>query len=202
MLNKYKPRSNLGNNMFIQTETTPNPQTIKLIPGKVVMEEGVLEITDSLNATDSPLAKRLFDVEGVISVFLGNDFITITKNSSSDWQVIKPLALAAVMDHYTSNDPIVTSNLIVKPDENLIQDDNINQETVDQIIELIETRVRPAVAQDGGDIIYKGFKDGVVFLHMRGACAGCPSSTLTLKNGIENMLKHYIPEVNTVEAIN
>jgi Fe-S cluster biogenesis protein NfuA len=202
MLNKYKPRSNLGNNMFIQTETTPNPQTIKLIPGKTVMEQGVLEITDILSATNSPLAKRLFDVEGIISVFLGNDFITVTKNSSSDWQVIKPLALAAVMDHYTSKDPIVTSNLIIKSDEQLIQDDNINQETVDQIIELIETRVRPAVAQDGGDIIYKGFKDGVVFLHMRGACAGCPSSTLTLKNGIENMLKHYIPEVNTVEAIN
>ena len=188
--------------MFIQTETTPNPQTIKLIPGETVMPEGVLEITDSLNATESPLAKRLFDVEGIISVFLGNDFITVTKNSSSDWQVIKPLALAAVMDHYTSKDPIVTDNLIFKPNEELIQDENIDQKIVDQIIELIETRVRPAVAQDGGDIIYKGFKDGVVFLHMRGACAGCPSSTLTLKNGIENMLKHYIPEVNTVEAIN
>jgi len=148
------------------------------------------------------LAKRLFDVEGITNVFLGSDFITITKNTDADWQVIKPLALAAVMDHYTSEEPIISDTSNIQNNEKTFHDDSVDQEVINQIIELIETRVRPAVAQDGGDIVYKGFKDGTVFLHMRGACAGCPSSTLTLKNGIENMLKHYIPEVITVEAIN
>jgi len=188
--------------MFIQTEDTPNPQTLKFLPGKEVMNNNVMEITNNSEALASPLAKRIFDIEGIKSIFLGSDFITVTKESNAEWQVIKPLALAAIMDHYMSGEPILSSNSVNLTDEEIIYDELVDKQVIDQITELIETRVRPAVAQDGGDITFKGFKNGVVYLHMRGACAGCPSSTITLKNGIENMLKHYIPEIESVEAIN
>ena len=188
--------------MFIQTEDTPNPQTIKFLPGKEVMNDNVMEINNESEALVSPLAKRVFDVEGIKSVFLGSNFITVTKETSANWQVIKPLALAAIMDHYTSGEPVIADEAVNQINEEFINDELIDREVINQIKELIETRVRPAVAQDGGDIIFKGFKNGVVYLHMRGACAGCPSSTITLKNGIENMLKHYIPEIDSVEAIN
>ncbi|MAI06766.1 MAG: NifU family protein [Alphaproteobacteria bacterium TMED87] len=188
--------------MFIQTEDTPNPQTLKFLPGKEVMNNNVMEITNNSEALASPLAKRIFYIEGIKSIFLGSDFITVTKESNAEWQVIKPLALAAIMDHYMSGEPILSSNSVNQTDEEIIYDELVDKQVIDQITELIETRVRPAVAQDGGDITFKGFKNGVVYLHMRGACAGCPSSTITLKNGIENMLKHYIPEIESVEAIN
>ena len=187
--------------MFIQTEQTPNPATLKFLPGRPVMETGVADFTAAEDAVHSPLAARLFEVGGVTAVFFGADFITVTKSNVTDWQVIKPLALGAIMDHYTSGQPIMSAGSEVGDDEAVMEDDDVDPDVVDQIKELLDTRVRPAVAQDGGDIVYKGFKGGTVYLHMRGACAGCPSSTMTLKMGIENMLRHYIPEVNQVEAV-
>ena len=185
--------------MFIQTEQTPNPQTLKFLPGKVVMDEGTAFFQKSEDAHNSPFAKRLFDVDGVEGVFFGSDFITITKNSSTDWQVMKPLVLGSIMDHYNSNEETIITN---KKEENMsLRTSEDDTETVKQIKELLDTRVRPAVAMDGGDIIYDSFKDGIVYLHMQGACSGCPSSTATLKMGIENMLKHYVPEVQEVRPI-
>ena len=185
--------------MFIQTEQTPNPQTLKFLPGKVVMDEGTAFFQKSEDAHNSPFAKRLFDVDGVEGVFFGSDFITITKNSSTDWQVMKPLVLGSIMDHYNSNEETIITN---KKEENIsLRTSEDDTETVKQIKELLDTRVRPAVAMDGGDIIYDSFKDGIVYLHMQGACSGCPSSTATLKMGIENMLKHYVPEVQEVRPI-
>tara|TARA_B100000401_G_scaffold346650_1_gene244483 strand:- start:140 stop:703 length:564 start_codon:yes stop_codon:yes gene_type:complete len=185
--------------MFIQTEQTPNPQTLKFLPGKVVMEEGTAFFQNDQEATNSPFAKRLFGVEGVEGVFFGSDFITITKTQTLDWQVMKPLILGSIMDHYNSGE----ATLIKEPrkeNKSLEKDDN-DTDIVKQIKELLDTRVRPAVAMDGGDIIYDSFKDGIVYLHMQGACSGCPSSTATLKMGIENMLKHYVPEVQEVRPI-
>lgn len=181
--------------MFIQTEATPNPSSLKFVPGRAVMESGTADYTNREEAAKSPLALRLFDVDGVTGVFLGSDFITATKDDSRDWQVLKPMILGAIMQHFTSGEPVVvgTGN-----DQGGEQD----SEVVGQIRELIETRVRPVVARDGGDIIFRDFRDGVVYLNMRGACAGCPSSTATLKNGIENMLRHFVPEVQSVEAVN
>ena len=185
--------------MFIQTEYTPNPQTLKFLPGKVVMDDGTAFYQSTQDASDSPLAKRLFDVDGVEGVFFGSDFITITKAQSIDWQILKPLILGSIMDHYNSGDETISKetqkeNTSLKLSEN---DDDI----VKQIKELLDTRVRPAVAMDGGDIVYDSFKDGIVYLHMQGACSGCPSSTATLKMGIENMLKHYVPEVQEVRPV-
>ena len=186
--------------MFIQTEQTPNPQTLKFLPGKVVMEDGTAFFQNVDEASNSPFAKRLFGVDGVDGVFFGSDFITITKNQSLDWQVMKPLILGSIMDHYNSGDVTVFSE---DSEKNTSLDKNENDsDIVKQIKELLDTRVRPAVAMDGGDIIYDSFKDGIVYLHMQGACSGCPSSTATLKMGIENMLKHYVPEVQEVRPIN
>ena len=185
--------------MFIQTEQTPNPQTLKFLPGKVVMEEGTAFFQNVEEGSNSPFAKRLFELDGVEGVFFGSDFITITKNQSLDWQVMKPLILGSIMDHYNSGD--VTINNPKKNDDTSLKVDENDTDIVKQIKELLDTRVRPAVAMDGGDIVYDSFKDGVVYLHMQGACSGCPSSTATLKMGIENMLKHYVPEVQEVRPI-
>ncbi|MCW8914262.1 MAG: NifU family protein [Magnetovibrio sp.] len=182
--------------MFIQTEATPNPATLKFLPGQAVMPSGTANFTDAESAANSPLALRLFEIEGVDGIFLGGDFVTVTKADDAQWDVVKPRVLAAVMDHFTQGLDVIT----VTEGEDA-GDDN-DSDTVKQIKELIETRVRPAVAQDGGDIVFRSFEEGVVYLHMQGACAGCPSSTATLKNGIENMLRHFIPEVQEVRAVN
>ncbi len=185
--------------MFIQTEHTPNPQTLKFLPGKVVMEEGTAFFQDVNEGSNSPFAKRLFEIEGVEGVFFGSDFITITKSQSIDWQVMKPLILGSIMDHYNSGDETIIKN--EKAENTSLKTNENDNDIVKQIKELLDTRVRPAVAMDGGDIIYDSFKDGVVYLHMQGACSGCPSSTATLKMGIENMLKHYVPEVQEVRPV-
>ncbi len=184
--------------MFIQTEDTPNPAALKFLPGKPVLDSGVADFTNRDAAQRSPLARLLFEIDGVAGVFLGSDFVTVTKTDEKSWQVLKPMVLGAVMDHFTSGAPVMEGEA---EDDEEMADDGTHSEIISQIKELIETRVRPAVAQDGGDIIYKGFKNGTVYLNLRGSCAGCPSSTATLKMGIENMLKHYVPEVLQVEAI-
>ncbi|MBT6134351.1 MAG: NifU family protein [Kordiimonadaceae bacterium] len=181
--------------MFIQTEQTPNPATLKFIPGEVVLDSGTMFFESKDAASISPLAEVLFDVEGVSAVFLGSDFITV-ENNGADWNVLKPSILGIIMEHYTAGLPIVTGEAKIE-----VADDDADPEIVAQIMELLDTRVRPAVARDGGDITYHGFKDGVVYLRMQGACSGCPSSTATLKHGIQNLLKHYIPEVESVEPI-
>ncbi len=186
--------------MFIQTEQTPNPQTLKFLPGKVVMEEGTAFYQKIDEAGDSPFARRLFDIDGVEGVFFGSDFITITKKENFDWQVLKPSLLGGIIDHFNSEDKTIEKP-IVKKDEESLQNSENDSDIVKQIKELLDTRVRPAVAMDGGDIIYNDFEDGVVYLKMQGACSGCPSSTATLKMGIENMLKHYIPEVQEVRSV-
>ncbi len=185
--------------MFIQVEATPNPATLKFMPGKPVLRKGVRDYQDSSRAEDSPLAKRLFEIEGVRGVFLGANFISVTKGDH-DWQQLKPAVLGAIMEHYVSGEPIVDDEdaPAVHGDEFY---DEADAETVQQIKELIETRVRPAVAQDGGDIIFQGYRDKIVYLQMRGACSGCPSSTATLRNGIENLLKHFLPEIKEVRPV-
>ncbi len=180
--------------MFIQTEATPNPATMKFLPGFTVMAEGSVNFPQADAASNSPLAKRLFALEGVSGVFLGSDFVTVTKEGSEDWETIKPIILGALMDHFTSGDPVMIGS---GPVSEAAEDDEI---TV-QIKELLDTRVRPAVAQDGGDIVFEGYEDGIVYLHMQGSCSGCPSSTATLKHGIENMLRYYIPEIQEVRAV-
>ena len=186
--------------MFIQTEPTPNPATLKFIPGKTVLGDGTVDFRDKSEATASPLAQRLFDVDGVAGVFLGSDFISVTKNDADEWQHIKPAILGAIMEHYMSGAPTVDAG--ETPGEEVAGDyDAKDEDTVKTIKELLDTRVRPAVANDGGDIVFQGFKDGVVFLHMRGACSGCPSSTATLRHGIENLLKHFCPDVQEVRPI-
>lgn len=186
--------------MFIQTETTPNPATLKFLPGQPVMgDKGTAFYTDTEAAKHSPLALELFGIEDVSAIFLGRDFITVTKKEQGDWNILRPLLLTAIMDHYTAGKPVIEEP---KKPEPRARDGNDNDNpVVAQIIELIDTRVRPAVAMDGGDIVFHSFDDGVVRLEMHGACSGCPSSTATLKQGIENMLKHYIPEVDSVEAV-
>ncbi len=178
--------------MFIQTEDTPNPLTLKFIPGVAVLPDDTAEFATMESAETSPLARRIFAIDGVVSVFLSGDFIAVTKNDMSDWFALKPTVLAGIMEHFASGLPVI--EMPQSPDEDS-SDDN---ETVRQIKHLLETRVRPAVAMDGGDITFHSFDDGVVMLQMRGACQGCPSSTATLKMGIENMLRHYIPEVKEV----
>jgi Fe-S cluster biogenesis protein NfuA len=175
--------------MFIQTEQTPNPATLKFLPGREVLSRGTADFPNSESSYRSPLAQRLFDVDGVAGVFLGSDFITITKAGDRDWYVLKPSILGVIMEHFTAGRPVLLEEAGDAGTE--VEDD----EVVAQIKELIETRVRPAVAMDGGDITFDSFEDGVVYLHMKGACSGCPSSTATLKAGIENMLRHYVPEV-------
>ena len=182
--------------MFIQTEQTPNPSTLKFLPGRVVMEKGTQDYADVENAKGSPLARRLFAIEGVERVFFGSDFVTVTKATDKDWQIMKPSILGGIMEHYTSGEPVVAGDSQAAGDA-AADDDEI----VAQIKDLLETRVRPAVAQDGGDIVFQDFRDGVVYLHMQGSCSGCPSSTATLKMGIENLLKHYVPEVVEVQAV-
>jgi Fe-S cluster biogenesis protein NfuA len=187
--------------MFIQTESTPNPATLKFIPGRDVMGAGaVADFPDRTSAARSPLAVALFEIPGVSRVFFGADFISVTK-SDGDWRHLKPAILGAIMEHFTRGIPLMTSS--GQDAEHAAAVSEEDAEIVEQIKELLETRVRPAVAGDGGDIIFKGFDGtaGTVFLELRGSCSGCPSSTMTLKNGIENMLRHFIPEVNTVEAV-
>ena len=186
--------------MFIQTEVTPNPITLKFIPGKEVLGEGTAEYRAKDEAEASPLAARLFDIKGVEGVFLGADFISVTKGEA-DWQHLKPMILGAIMEHYMSGAPVSEASaesVVSHPDGDY---DPADEEVVETIKELLETRVRPAVAQDGGDITFSGFREGVVYLHMRGACAGCPSSTATLRHGIENLLKHFCPDVKEVQAV-
>src|SRR5713101_217179 len=186
--------------MFIQTELTPNPATLKFLPGRAVIGSGTANFTDpTVAAARSPLAERLFAVGGVTGVFLGSDFVTVTKDEDSDWYQLKPAILGIIMEHFTAGRPVLLATEAVS--ENGAEAGDDDSEIVIQIKELLETRVRPAVAQDGGDIIFHDFSDGVVYLHMQGSCSGCPSSTATLKAGIENMLKHYIPEVQEVRAI-
>ena len=180
--------------MFIETEQTPNPATLKFLPGRTVMAVGTANFADAADCDRSPLARRLFALDGVTGVFLGADFVSVSKDEALDWYRLKPAVLGAIMDHFTSGEPIFLGEIAAEDDED-------DDEVVVQIKELLETRVRPAVAQDGGDIIFHRFEDGVVYLHMQGSCSGCPSSTATLKAGIENMLRHYIPEVVEVRPI-
>ena len=183
--------------MFIQTEVTPNPATLKFLPGRMVLaDNGTAEFRAEGEAGKSPLAQRLFAVPGVGGVFLGSDFITVTK-TDGEWQHLKPAVLGAIMDHFMSNAPAMEAGE-TQPDaeEDYAPED---AEIVTTIKELLETRVRPAVAQDGGDITFSGYRDGVLFLNMRGSCAGCPSSTATLRHGIENLMRHFIPEVREVQ---
>jgi Fe-S cluster biogenesis protein NfuA len=184
--------------MFIQTEQTPNPATLKFLPGRAVMPSGTADFPSRDSAGRSPLANRLFGVDGVRGVFLGSDFITVTKEGEADWHVMKPAVLGALMEHFTSGDPALRDGDAAADSA---EDGGEDDEITAQIKELIDTRVRPAVAQDGGDIIFHKFEEGVVYLHMQGSCSGCPSSTATLKAGIENMLRHYIPEVVEVRPV-
>lgn len=186
--------------MFIQTEATPNPSTLKFLPGRVVLERGTAEFRDADEAAaKSPLAARLFDVPGVTGVFLGYDFVSVT-NEGQEWSHIKPAILGAIMEHFTSGGAVMSAEMPeVEPGEEFYEPGD--ETLVATVKELLETRVRPAVAQDGGDITFRGYKDGTVYLNMRGACAGCPSSTATLKYGIQNLLRHFVPEVQEVEAV-
>jgi Fe-S cluster biogenesis protein NfuA len=185
--------------MFIQTEATPNPATMKFIPGKSVLDDGTADFRQRGDASNSPLATRLFEIDGVKGVFLGSDFISVTKDDS-EWQHLKPAILGAIMEHYLSGAPALGGDG-AEAQSTAENFDPKDADTVATIKELLETRVRPAVAQDGGDITFHGFRDGVVSLHMRGACAGCPSSTATLRHGIENLLKHFCPDVQEVQAV-
>lgn len=183
--------------MFIQTEATPNPATLKFLPGRTVLGEATREFKSASEGEASPLARRLFEISGVTGVFLGGDFVTVTK-ADGEWQHLKPAVLGAIMEHYASGEPVM------KGEGGAVghaAHDGPDAGIVTQIKELLDTRVRPAVAQDGGDITFHGFERGIVYLHMQGSCAGCPSSTLTLKHGIENLLRHYIPEVIEVRPV-
>jgi len=184
--------------MFIQTESTPNPATLKFLPGQNVLEVGTADFPTVDAASKSPLAKRIFGAGGVAGVFFGIDFVTVTKTDDVEWDHIKPAILGAIMEHYQSGAPVIEGEQAASGHAEHTGEDS---EIVNQIKELLDTRVRPAVAQDGGDITFHGFDRGVVYLHMQGACAGCPSSTLTLKMGIENLLRHYIPEVVEVRPV-
>jgi Fe-S cluster biogenesis protein NfuA len=186
--------------MFIQTEPTPNPATLKFLPGRAVLASGTLDMRDKSAAVQSPLAERLFGIAGVSGVFFGSDFISVTK-ADGEWHQLKPAILGAIMEHFMSDAPVLRGEqgtAASGEDEFFAAEDT---ETVATIKELIETRVRPAVANDGGDITFRGFKDGVVYLDMKGACSGCPSSTATLRHGIQNLLKHYVPDVVEVRPM-
>lgn len=185
--------------MFIQTEQTPNPASIKFLPGCEVMVRGNAEFKNLEEAKRSPLAERLFAIAGVASVFLGSDFVTVTKKDDIEWPQLKLVVLSALMDHFMLGDKVMLDEDV--PHHSPVLNEN-DSDAVRQIKEILDTRVRPAVAHDGGDIAFSSFEDGIVYLQMRGACAGCPSSTATLKTGIENMLKHFVPEVEEVRAVN
>ena len=189
--------------MFIQTEPTPNPATMKFLPGETVLASGTANFTDEVQARRSPLAERLFLIDDISGVFLGSDFISITKREAGEWQLLKPAILGVIMEHYVSGAPLLLDEPAAAAADEAGDsgESGADAEIIAQIKELLDTRVRPAVAQDGGDIIFHGFENGVVLLEMHGACAGCPSSTATLKHGIENMLRHYVPEVTEVRAI-
>ncbi|MGK9165893.1 NifU family protein [Inquilinus limosus] len=184
--------------MFIQTEQTPNPASLKFLPGRAVMDVGTANFPSPEAAARSPLAQRLFEIEGVTGVFLGTDFVTVSKADTIDWYVLKPSILGVIMEHFTAGRPVILAETAAEGSGAATDDES---EIAAQIRELIDTRVRPAVAQDGGDIIFQGYEHGVVYLHMQGSCSGCPSSTMTLKAGIENMLRHYIPEVTEVRPV-
>lgn len=185
--------------MFIQTEQTPNPVTLKFLPGQPVLTEGTADFRSAEDAAGkSPLAVRLFRIDDVSGVFLGADFISVTKNDTAEWPLLKPAILGVIMEHFTAGHAVMAAGESETSKEEYNEED---EAVVSQIKELLETRVRPVVAQDGGDIVFHGFQQGVVLLEMRGACGGCPSSTMTLKSGIENMLRHYIPEVTEVRAV-
>ncbi len=182
--------------MFIQTESTPNPATMKFLPGVEVLAQGSADFRDGDTAERSPLAQRLFQIDGVTGVFFSGDFISVTKAETKEWHALKPAVFGIIMEHFSSGRPVLLEES--RTEAQFAEEDS---EVVSQIKELLDTRVRPAVAQDGGDIVFQGFDKGVVYLHMQGACAGCPSSTATLKMGIENMLRHYIPEVVEVRPV-
>ena len=185
----------------IQTEATPNPATLKFLPGKVVMQTGTAEFRDADSAAASPLASRIFTIPGVTGVFFGYDFVTVSKDGP-EWQHLKPAILGTIMEHFMSGAPVMgTASTSAQTDSEEEFFEAGDETIVATIKELLETRVRPAVAQDGGDITFRGFKDGKVFLNMKGSCAGCPSSTATLKHGIENLLRHFVPEVSEVRAV-
>ena len=184
--------------MFIETESTPNPATLKFLPGVDVMGAGTADFASPDAAGRSPLATALFALPGVARVFLGGDFVTVTKADTADWQALRPQVLGALMEHFVANRPVMEGHADAAQEDEIAPED---QEIVDQIKELLDTRVRPAVASDGGDIVFRGYRDGIVRLHMQGACSGCPSSAATLKHGIENMLRHYVPEVLAVEQV-
>ena len=192
--------------MFIQTEATPNPATLKFLPGKVVLEQGTADFRDAETAAAaSQLAGKIFAIPGVTGVFFGYDFVTVTKVEGPEWQHLKPAILGAIMEHFMSGAPVMANATQTATGANHDAEeeffDSADAEIVDTIKELLETRVRPAVAQDGGDITFRGYENGTVFLNMRGACSGCPSSTATLKHGIQNLLKHFVPEVQHVESV-
>ncbi len=191
--------------MFIETETTPNPATLKFLPGQEVMPAGTRDFRDEEDAAASPLAEALFSLGDVTGVFFGRDFVSVTAGPGVDWSALKPQVVAILLDHFVSQAPLFhapsASGIAVPADDDAdFGDDPADADAVAQIKELLETRIRPAVANDGGDIAYRGFRDGVVYLTMQGACSGCPSSTATLKQGIEGLLKHYVPEVTEVRA--
>ena len=185
--------------MFIQTQSTPNPATLKFLPGRTLLAEGTANFTDAASAAASPLAARLFALGEVSGVFIGADFLTVTKDDSVAWDHIKPALLGAIMEHLQSGDRVLDGAVDKGHTEHDDQDDD--DDVIRQIKELLDTRVRPAVAQDGGDITFHGFDQGVVYLHMKGACAGCPSASMTLKMGIENLLRHYIPQAREVRPV-
>ena len=189
--------------MLIQTEPTPNPATLKFLPGRAVMDSGTRDFASYEDAEASPLAAAIFSTGDVEGVFFGRDFISVTAAPGAEWRALKPQVLEVLLDHFASGAPLFTAgsaaDIFIAPEE--IDDSGADPEVVAQIRELIDTRVRPAVARDGGDIVYRGFKDGTVFLALHGACSGCPSSTMTLKQGIESLLKHYVPEVEAVQAV-
>ncbi|MDD2876162.1 MAG: NifU family protein [Acidiphilium sp.] len=183
--------------MFIETDVTPNPATLKFLPGCTVLEQGSADFDSADAARISPLASALFGLPAVVRVFLGADFVSVTKSDTIDWPALKPQVLGAIMEHFLANRPVMASEAVLAAEDV----DPADREIADQIKELLDARVRPAVAGDGGDIVFRGFRDGVVRLHMQGACSGCPSSTATLKMGIENLLRHYVPEVKSVEQV-
>ncbi len=190
--------------MLIRTEQTPNPATRKFLPGQSVMERGTRDFAEAEAAEASPLAKALFDSGMVEGVFYGRDFVSVTSAPGVSWTELEPLVIETLLDHFVSGAPLfltVSAALIHVAADPGFEEDPADADIIDQIKELIETRVRPAVAQDGGDIVYKGYKDGHLYLSMHGACSGCPSSTVTLKRGIESLIRHYVPEVETVEAV-
>mmetsp|Transcript_55497 Transcript_55497/g.91906 ORF Transcript_55497/g.91906 Transcript_55497/m.91906 type:complete len:240 (-) Transcript_55497:475-1194(-) len=196
-----RPWQQFVRRMFIQTETTPNPDSLKFLPGKSVLEAGTREFRSLRESQVSPLARKLFQTEGVSAIFLSTDFVTVSKETNADWMAIKPQIFAAIMDFYATNEPVLSEDGADESDSLTITDED--SEVVQMIKELLAMRIRPSVQEDGGDIVYRGFDeaDGVVLLQMQGSCAGCPSSSVTLKAGIENMLMHYIPEVREVRAI-